>query len=250
MSTNPIRIISLASRSDWRRQIADRFDRLGVTGYSFLDAVNGKAQPDHPLFAHYDPIARARVKGRGRDLKPSQLGCFASHYLLWQECAESGRPLIVIEDDAILKENFLDALVQAPGLAETWPLVWLYEYDRPGRDPSMKVGKAGPFTLMRKLKQHSCSVAYLLSPAGAAALLRHGQTWVYPLDDTMFRFSWPPKPVAVSECRMRRGFMTRTARDGSGTADCAASAISYPGPCRPRGGPCPAREASPRRPDR
>ena len=188
MSTIPIRIISLASRPDRRRQIADRFDRLGVTGYSFLDAVNGKAQPDHPLFAHYDPIARARVKGRGRDLKPSQLGCFASHYLLWQECAESGRPLIVIEDDAILKENFLDALVQAPGLAETWPLVWLYEYDRPGRDPSMKVGKAGPFTLMRKLKQHSCSVAYLLSPAGAAALLRHGQTWVYPLDDTMFRF--------------------------------------------------------------
>src|SRR5690606_11626523 len=106
MSAIPIRVISLASRLDRRRQISDQFDRLSISGYSFLDAVNGKQQPDHPLFAHYDPIARARVRGRGRDLKPSQLGCFASHYLLWQECAESGRPLIVVEDDAVLKGHF------------------------------------------------------------------------------------------------------------------------------------------------
>lgn len=188
MKPIPIRIISLATRPDRRRQIAAQFDRLGVSGYSFLDAVNGREQPDHPLFAHYDPVARARVKGRGRDLKPSQLGCFASHYLLWQECAASGQPLIVIEDDAILKENFADMLVHAQALSSTWPLIWLHEYDRPGRDPSMEVGRVGPFTLNRKLKKHSCSVAYLLSPEAAATLLKHCQAWVYPLDDTMFRF--------------------------------------------------------------
>ncbi len=183
-----IRIISLASRSDRRRQIADQFDRLGVSGYSFLDAVNGKQQPDHPLFAHYDPVARARVKGRGRDLKPSQLGCFASHYLLWQECAESGQPLIVVEDDAILKDNFPEMLAHSEALLQAWPFIWLHEYDRAGPDPVMQVGQIGPFALNRKLKKHSCSVAYLLSPTGAAALLKHSETWIYPLDDTMFRF--------------------------------------------------------------
>ncbi|HET8598665.1 MAG TPA: glycosyltransferase family 25 protein [Castellaniella sp.] len=188
MNEIPIRIISLASRPDRRRQIAAQFDRLGISGYRFLDAVNGKQQPDHPLFAHYDPVRRARVKGRGRDLKPSQLGCFASHYLLWQECAASGQPMVVVEDDAILRDNFPEALAQAPVLARSWPLVWLYEYDRPGLDPRVEVGRAGPFTLMRKLKRHSCSVAYLLNPDGAAALLRHSETWLYPVDDTMFRF--------------------------------------------------------------
>ncbi|MGB6241980.1 MAG: glycosyltransferase family 25 protein [Castellaniella sp.] len=188
MNTIPIRIISLASRPDRRQQIAAQFDRLGVSGYSFLDAVNGKQQPDHPLFAHYDPQARARVKGRGRDLQPSQLGCFASHYLLWQECADSGKPMIVVEDDAILKDNFPDMLDHAQALLQAWPFIWLHEYDLPGRDPSMNVGRIGPFTLSRKLKKHTCSVAYLLDPAGALALLKHCQAWVYPLDDTVFRF--------------------------------------------------------------
>lgn len=188
MNTIPIRIISLASRPDRRRQIAAQFDRLGVEGYSFLDAVNGKEQPDHPLFAHYDPVARARVKGRGRDLKPSQLGCFASHYLLWEECVQSGEPLIVVEDDAILKDNFPQMLAQVPALSQAWPFIWLHEYDRPGRDPSTQIGRVGPFALLRKSKKHSCSVAYLLSPAGAAALLAYCKTWIYPLDDTVFRF--------------------------------------------------------------
>jgi glycosyl transferase family 25 len=188
MNTIPIRIISLASRPDRRRQIAAQFDRLAVSGYSFLDAVNGKLQPDHPLFDHYDPAARARVKGRGRDLKPSQLGCFASHYLLWLECAASGQPLIVIEDDAILKDNFTDMLEHARALLQAWPFIWLHEYDRPGRDAFTRVGQVGPFALTRKLKRHSCSVAYLLAPEGARALLSGGQTWIYPVDDTMFRF--------------------------------------------------------------
>ncbi|WP_368643157.1 glycosyltransferase family 25 protein [Castellaniella ginsengisoli] len=188
MSTIPIRVISLASRTDRRRQVAEQFARLGVAGYSFLDAVNGKEQPDHPLFAHYDPAARARRKGRGRDLKPSQLGCFASHYLLWQECAASGRPMVVVEDDALLQDNFPDLLIRASQLAERWPLIWLHGYDRSGRDPVMAVGRMGPFTLVRKLKRHSCTVAYLLSPAGAEALLAHCGSWVYPVDDTMIRF--------------------------------------------------------------
>lgn len=144
MSTIPIRVISLASRIDRRRQVAEQFARLGVAGYSFLDAVNGKEQPDHPLFAHYDPAARARRKGRGRDLKPSQLGCFASHYLLWQECAASGRPMVVVEDDALLQDNFPDLLIRASQLAERWPLIWLHGYDRSGRDPVMAVGRMGP----------------------------------------------------------------------------------------------------------
>ncbi|CAM3905226.1 glycosyltransferase family 25 protein [Castellaniella denitrificans] len=188
MNTIPIRVISLASRTDRRQQIAAQFDRLGVTSYTFFDAVNGKTQPDHPLFSHYDPVIRERRKGRGRDLKPSQLGCFASHYLLWQECVESGQPTLIIEDDAILLDGFTEMLAQAATLVRAWPLIWLHGYEPSGRDPVMEVGRVASFTLVRKLKRHSCTVAYLLTPAGAATLLEHCQIWIYPVDDTMVRF--------------------------------------------------------------
>jgi len=129
------------------------------------------------------------VKGRGRDLKPSQLGCFASHYLLWQECAASGQPMVVVEDDAVLKDNFPDMLAYARQLSEAWPLIWLHEYDRPGKPDAFTIDRRiGPFTLVRKLKGHFCAVSYLLSPPAAEILLDYCRSWIYPVDDTMFRF--------------------------------------------------------------
>ncbi|CAM5194797.1 hypothetical protein CDEF62S_06046 [Castellaniella defragrans] len=183
-----VRVVNLASRADRREQVAAQFARVGVASYSFFEAVNGTANPDHPLFRLYDPAARRRIKGRGRDLKPSQLGCYASHYRLWQECVASGEPLIVVEDDAVILDNFPALLDQARGLAERWPLVWLHDNDKPGRSPTLRVGHAGPFSLHKTLKSHYRTVAYLLSPAGAQGLLRYSRTWIYPVDDAMCRY--------------------------------------------------------------
>ncbi|MER1966976.1 glycosyltransferase family 25 protein [Castellaniella sp. GW247-6E4] len=184
----PIHIVNLPSRTDRRARLAAQMALMGDYPYSFFSAVHGARQPDHPLFRHYDPAARERVKGHGSPLKPSQLGCFASHYLLWQECVESGAPLIVIEDDAILGPNFAKFLEHAPAIARRWPLVWLHGNDKPGRDPSIAVDREGAFVLHKKLKGHFRTVAYLITPAGAQALLRHCETWIYPVDDTMIRF--------------------------------------------------------------
>lgn len=184
----PIRIVNLPSRADRRAQVSAQMVALGDHPYRFFPAVHGTLQPDHPLFRHYDPAARRRVKGSGNPLKPSQLGCFASHYLLWQECVESDCPLIVMEDDAVLRPNFGDFLAHAPAIAQHWPLVWLHGNDKPGRDPSVAIERAGPFVLHKKLKGHFRTVAYLITPQGAATLLRHCETWIYPVDDTMIRF--------------------------------------------------------------
>ncbi|MGE4451366.1 glycosyltransferase family 25 protein [Castellaniella sp.] len=188
MTPIPIRIINLPARADRRERIAAQLAALGPYPYRFFEAIHGARQPDHPLFHHYDAAARARAKGRNNPLKPSQLGCFASHYLLWQECAESGESLIVIEDDAILLPNFQDFLARASVMAAHWPLVWLHDNDKPGRDPSIAVERIGPFVLHKKLKGHFRTVAYLITPQGARSLLRHCASWIYPVDDTMIRF--------------------------------------------------------------
>lgn len=222
-----IRVINLAARADRREQIAAQFHRLGIYGYTFFEAVDGRTQPPHPLFGHYDPVARARVKGPKRDLKPSQLGCYASHYLLWEECAAQTEPLVVIEDDAIVLDTFPTLLAQARDMAALWPLVWLHDNDKPGRDPALAVGRIGPFDLYKKLKTHYRAVAYLISPEGARALLRYSRTWIYPVDDAMCRFY----DHGVESIQVRPHCVTH---DNDSASDITGAAAPAPMPLRDR----------------
>lgn len=41
--------------------------------------------------------------------RPDNVGaCFASHYLLWKKCVELNEPILILEHDAIFKENLPD----------------------------------------------------------------------------------------------------------------------------------------------
>ena len=42
----------------------------------------------------------------GTPLTKGEVGCFLSHYFLWEKCIEKNEPLLVLEDDAILTERF------------------------------------------------------------------------------------------------------------------------------------------------
>ncbi|WP_187908883.1 glycosyltransferase family 25 protein [Helicobacter pylori] len=39
-----------------------------------------------------------------------ELGCYLSHYLLWKECVKTNQPVVILEDDAMLESNFMQAL--------------------------------------------------------------------------------------------------------------------------------------------
>jgi len=44
-----------------------------------------------------------------RYARPDNVGaCFASHYLLWKKCVELNEPILILEHDAIFKENLPD----------------------------------------------------------------------------------------------------------------------------------------------
>ena len=46
----------------------------------------------------------------GRELSLGEIGCFGSHFSLWSKCLESNEPMIILEDDVILQENFSEAI--------------------------------------------------------------------------------------------------------------------------------------------
>ncbi|OPG20343.1 lipopolysaccharide biosynthesis protein, partial [Helicobacter pylori] len=46
----------------------------------------------------------------GDGLTLPELGCYLSHYLLWKECVKLNQPVVILEDDARLESNFMQAL--------------------------------------------------------------------------------------------------------------------------------------------
>ncbi len=44
------------------------------------------------------------------ELLPQEFGCYLSHYFLWKECVKLNQPVVILEDDAMLESNFMQAL--------------------------------------------------------------------------------------------------------------------------------------------
>lgn len=149
---------------------------LGLS-LSFFEAVNGRAP--HPLFAHVNVGKRQACKGR--PFRPGEVGCWASHYLLWQRCVESGRPMIVLEDDVTLDPRLLEALAALPLLPADVGYFRLHAADR----PSAPWKRFGDFVLHRYWRSPMCTFGYYLAPAAAARFLRHADEWILPVDDYM-----------------------------------------------------------------
>lgn len=166
----------------------DQLDALGTVRYEFFDGVHGRNEPDHYLFQKYCARRRAAVKGKSNPLKLSQLGCFASHYLLWERCIDDDVPIIVLEDDAVVLPCFADFYARAAALAGKHGFIWLNDSTKPTRQKDLILEQEGPFTLKKRMGVHTGAVGYLLTPSSARALLQYCSVWVYPVDDSMARF--------------------------------------------------------------
>ena len=98
-------VINLESRKD--RLEAFKKNNLKYISYERLEAVNGydidykKLTEDGYDTDHnwIDPILETPIT-RG------EIGCFLSHYKLWQRCIESDEPYLILEDDAIIGDEF------------------------------------------------------------------------------------------------------------------------------------------------
>ena len=127
MKKLPIYIINLEKSTDRKAYMQAQFDQLFLDNTEqaihFFKAINGKENPNHPLFQRYNEKKRLNVKGYPLTL--NQLGCYASHYSMWEKCVELDSPIIVLEDDAKFKDNFLDVLDFINSEKNTFEFFWL-----------------------------------------------------------------------------------------------------------------------------
>lgn len=131
-------VINLDRRPDrWKRISASLAERVPWLKVTRLSAVDGKANP--PSFKDVTSswtTARLAKLFHWYDTKkctmsPGERGCCASHMEAWRICASKGKPLVVLEDDAVILKNFSATLCSA--LAECpkdTGAIWLSCKDR------------------------------------------------------------------------------------------------------------------------
>ncbi|MDX1589073.1 MAG: glycosyltransferase family 25 protein [Oleiphilaceae bacterium] len=183
MEQPDIVVISLKRATERRQSIQNQLSALGLD-FVFFDAVDGKR--GHELFARYD-AQKARRIGE-IPLTPGHLGCYASHYRVWQRCAQSGRPVIVLEDDAMLfPEPLLRFVRQAPGLPPELECVRLFA-SKSRKQGRLPVLESQGLAIAKFLRGHKSATGYYLTPRAAEKFLRHGARWAEPVDIEMDQF--------------------------------------------------------------
>jgi glycosyl transferase family 25 len=173
-----IAVINLARSEDRRKLIEAGFARLGL-GFEFFPGIDAW-RGEHVRFSHYK--ASAVPSDFFRPLAAGEIGCFASHYLLWQRCMESREPLVIMEDDVVVDDGFVRALEIATELLPAFPLLRLgITVEGWGTAPILPL-PAG-FELVSLALNTWGSQCYILSDIAAKALLEHAVAWRLPVDN-------------------------------------------------------------------
>jgi glycosyl transferase, family 25 len=119
-----IKIISLKHRTDRRQRIVRQLQELGIDmkryGITFFDALK------------FSDAAGFPTNG--------VRGCYNSHLKLVRECAESGKPALIMEDDAFFQPNALFRVQNIGELIRTqkWDIIYFGGYVDASNLPQIK----------------------------------------------------------------------------------------------------------------
>ena len=98
------RVISLPSREDRRKSFTEtNGEYLKDHDWCFVDAVDGSSLTYHNLkTVGFDTDKNWRDPILKRTLTWGEIGCFLSHWKLWEECSESDEPMIDFRGRCVL----------------------------------------------------------------------------------------------------------------------------------------------------
>lgn len=177
-------VLTLERAKDRQARIAQLLREAAVP-FDFFEGTDG-AGATNPIVKFYDE--KLRLKTKGQPLSAGQLGCFASHYRIWQQCASEKQAYLVLEDDVtfdpLLLREFLASAQQFPREAECIRL-----FDNKTRNhKAIPLTSNGAFTLMRYTKGPMSTMGYYLTPSAAEKFLALTNPVFLPVDIFMDRY--------------------------------------------------------------
>ena len=156
--TPPIYIITLASAAQRRAFQQEQAERLGFEPV-WHPAVGVDDMSDAFFFQH--------AFSWQRPLKKTEVGCFMSHYQLWQRIAQSDGPAVVLEDDVILGGNWDEHIKLLCRHAKA-DFVCLEAWGKKLLGQQQVIGH---IKLQKLLLNSAGAAAYVLWPSGAQRLV-------------------------------------------------------------------------------
>ncbi len=165
----PIYVISLAREKHRRATITDRLQQADVK-FEIVDAVDGKKLD---LSTLKNRLNQKKFSEKyNREMYLGEIGCFLSHYDLWQRMVDEQTPYaLIIEDDATWDDDFF-AVVQACLQSKYyWNIIHLASPEV-GRIYSVLQSVGSNRQLARFKHPMGIAAAYLIDLDGAKKLLK------------------------------------------------------------------------------
>jgi glycosyl transferase family 25 len=121
---------------------------------------------------------------RGKLSMPGVIGCFYSHYSLWQKCVELAEPIMIFEDDVKFFRGWEpidwdDVLVLSLGKSSFLSEPWKTYLENPSGSPQ-------PVT-WRNFSMPGAS-GYAIKPHVAKGLVKFYRSYFYPADNAINQF--------------------------------------------------------------
>lgn len=158
-------LINLPRSTDRRALMEQRLAALGLD-YELLPAVDGRAQWEQLLPSVDLPAFQRHAGG---DVLPGEIGCYHSHLQAWQRLvASDAQVLLVLEDDMVFHDDFMQALRIALRGRAHWDMLKLAKIR--AKQPVCQ-GRLGPYRLNACIGAFTGFGAYLIQRETAQRLL-------------------------------------------------------------------------------
>ena len=208
-----IYVVNLERSAERREAMRVQLDALGLD-YEFFRAVDGKAG-EHLRFKNYSE--EACLRAWRRPLTPGEVGCFASHYLLWNECARLNEACVVIEDDVVVANRLVEALILLERLTFTFGVVRLSNLGERDFVPIRRSSLPDNWTVVLFAGGALGTQGYAVGPAAAARLIEQASSWVVPVDiylNQSWRHGMPIVGLSPFQIAIRRDIPSEIRRVG------------------------------------
>ena len=177
----PIFVINMPQNTERKNKIESQLSKLGLAA-AFIKAVVGKNLSDTEITALYNE--KQNNANYHRNLTVGEIGCYASHRLAWKKLVDENiSQAIILEDDSILSNTFIEVLENLSRLKE-WDIIKLAD------DRNLEPAKSHPISsnlnCVSYYRVPNCTTGYAISINGAKKFLSR-KRFFRPVDvDTQF----------------------------------------------------------------
>lgn len=169
-------VISLKKSITRQESISHQLKSQNID-FEFFDAIDGN-EDNFLKFKKYNYLKTLWLTSGKTPLK-GEIGCYASHFSLWEKCLELNEPIIIIEDDARIVKGAGELLVSIQKQINHYGL--------------LRLEKAGKGKVSLIIRENEIAISYLhfnfngarsyaITPNASRALLEC-RDWCMPVDN-------------------------------------------------------------------